>query len=872
MKQLTSSEIREMFLKFFESKNHKRLESASLIPHNDPTLLWINAGVAPLKSYFDGSESPENPRMTNAQKSLRTNDIENVGKTARHHTFFEMLGNFSIGDYFRTDAIAWWWEMLTSEEYFAFDKEKLYITVYPTDRDSYNSWLELGVDESHIIKTEYNFWEIGEGPCGPCTEVFFDRGEEWDKENIGIRLIEEDLENDRYIEIGNIVLSQFNSKSGLGRDEYPELPNKNIDTGMGLERMTCIIQNTETNYETDLFTPIMDAISKLTDVKYEDHKMAYRVIADHIRTVTFAVSDGALLSNEGRGYVLRRILRRAVRYGRKLGINKPFMFNLVDVVGDIMNEFYPYLNEKAEFVKKVIKSEEERFLATLADGEKKLEDIIKDLDGKEISGKDAFMLYDTFGFPFELTLEFAEENGLTVNKVGFDSEMEAQRERARAARGDMESMNAQNEALLNFRDDSHFVGYDEVQIETKIIGLMQDDQFVDELVGEGVVFLAMTPFYAESGGQVADLGQLLVDGVEVACVTDVQKAPNKQHMHKVTTSSVLKKGDVVGASIDSKIRTDIMRNHSATHLLHKAIKEVLGEHANQAGAYKDAKRLRLDITHTQALTHDELKAIERRVNEMIWASVESDIREMPIDEARALGAMALFGEKYGDVVRVVNFNGLSIELCGGTHVKNTNEIGIFKILSEGGIGAGVRRIEATTGQNAYEFISSLEDNFDTGIKLLKTTRPNFIGRVEGLLKEQKELNREVESLHAKISNMEAGSLGDSIEEINGVSVLMSQLKDIDMNNLRQMIDDLKEKHEKLVVVLSSVVDGKVLFAAGVTKDLSPKDYHAGNLVKLAASICGGGGGGRPDFAQAGAKDASKINDAFTAIKEELSSK
>ncbi len=581
MKKLTGSQIRNTWLKFFESKGHHIEPGSSLIPKNDPTLLWINAGVAALKKYFDGSEIPPSKRITNAQKSIRTNDIENVGKTDRHHTFFEMLGNFSIGDYFRPEVLPWAWELLTDEKYFGFDPELLYITYFPEDLDTKKTWMAAGVKEDHLIPLEGNFWEIGDGPCGPDTEIYFDRGEKYDPKHLGIEMLKNDMENDRYIEIWNIVFSQFNAVSGKKRSEYKELPSKNIDTGAGLERLACVMQGTQSNFETDLFWPIIEEVEKMSGQKYESNKMAFRVIADHIRAVTFATADGEVFSNEGRGYVLRRLLRRAERFGRVLGINKPFLYQLVDIVIDIMKDFYPYLTSKADYIKKLIIAEEEKFIKTLSNGEALLNDLIK--ESKTLSGKDMFKLYDTFGFPKELTLEICEENGVSVNTEEFNEEMNKQKERARAARGDLQSMNKQSIDLMQFTTSSSF-NYEKNVVESEVIGLFVDGKKVDALSGEGDLIVKETPFYAESGGQIADQGSIFNDNME-AKVEYVNKAPNKQHLHHVSVLfGEIKVGDKVTLKIDEYNRELIRRNHSSVHLLQSALTEVLGDHVAQKGS------------------------------------------------------------------------------------------------------------------------------------------------------------------------------------------------------------------------------------------------------------------------------------------------
>ena len=780
-----------------------------------------------------------------------------------------MLGNFSIGDYFREEAVTWGWELLTSKEWFGFDKELLYVTVYPTDQETYDLWIKLGVSPDHIVKLEYNFWEIGEGPCGPNTEIFYDRGTKYDPENIGIRLLEEDIENDRYIEIWNIVFSQYNSKEGLDRSEYPMLPNKNIDTGMGLERMACVIQGVETNFDTDLFMPIIRATEEMSGVKYtQETATAFKVIADHVRTVTFAVADGALLSNEGRGYVLRRLLRRAVRYGKKLGIDRAFMYELVPVVADIMKDYYPYVCDKIELVQKVIKSEEDRFRQTLADGEKILTDLIAKCEDKTISGKDAFMLYDTYGFPYELTLEYAEEAGFTVDKEGFDAQMEAQRERARNAREDVESMHSQNAALMSFKTPSKFVGYHQLSTTSNVILLLQNGEVVDSLTGAGQVILDTTPFYAESGGQVADTGMMTTSAANVM-VTDVIKAPNGQHLHSVQVDGTLSLNDEVVCQVQVENRLDLTKNHTATHLLHQALKDVIGAHANQAGSLVSADRLRFDFTNMQGLTSEELQRIEAIVNEKIWASIPVEVFEKSIEEAKKMGAMALFSEKYGETVRVVKAGDYSIELCGGCHVSNTSEIGLFKIISESGIGAGTRRIEAVTGKGAYQYMNSFIERFAAVSETLKTKPALLEERVEGILDELKEAHRENDSLKSKLSHLKMKEIVNNTREVAGITVLTANLVDVDMNHLRQMVDEFKQQLSSAVIVLASAVDGKVAISCGVTPDYVKQGVHAGKIVKEVATICGGGGGGRPDMAQAGAKDATKIEEALKNVDEWL---
>ncbi|PGS71258.1 alanine--tRNA ligase [Bacillus thuringiensis] len=877
MKQLTGAQIRQMFLDFFQEKGHAVEPSASLVPHEDPSLLWINSGVATLKKYFDGRVIPQNPRITNAQKSIRTNDIENVGKTARHHTFFEMLGNFSIGDYFKEEAITWAWEFLTSDKWIGFDKELLSVTIHPEDEEAFTIWNEkMGVPKERIIRLEENFWDIGEGPSGPNTEIFYDRGEAYGNDFSDPELYPGG-ENERYLEVWNLVFSQFNHNPD---GSYTPLPKKNIDTGMGLERMTSIVQDVPTNFDTDLFMPMIGATESISGEKYRngdlEKDMAFKVIADHIRTVTFAVGDGALPSNEGRGYVLRRLLRRAVRYSKKLNINRPFMFELVPVVGEVMKDFYPEVLEKKDFIAKVVKNEEERFHETLHDGEAILAEVItkaKEEKTTVISGVDAFRLYDTYGFPIELTEEYAEEAGMTVDQEGFENEMEKQRERARAARQDVDSMQVQGGVLGEVKVASEFVGYGTVATESKVVALVKNGEYTDSLQAgeEGQLMLDVTPFYAESGGQIADRGYLLADGVKVL-VKDVQKAPNGQNLHKVVVEEgTLTKDAAVKAIIDTKNRSSVVKNHTATHLLHQALKDVLGTHVNQAGSLVTSERLRFDFSHFGQVQADELEKIERMVNEKIWESIDVEISQKAIEEAKEMGAMALFGEKYGDVVRVVQVGDYSLELCGGCHVDNTASIGIFKIVAESGIGAGTRRIEAVTGKSAYELMNDQVGLLKEAAGKMKTNPKDILTRVDGLFAEVKQLQKENESLAAKLSNIEAGNLTDSVMTVDGVNVLAAKVNVADMNNLRTMMDDLKKKLESAVVVLVSVNDDKVNILAGVTKDLIGQGYHAGKLVKEVASRCGGGGGGRPDMAQAGGKNPAQVEEALAFVQEYVKS-
>lgn len=871
MKKLTSAEVRRMFLQFFQEKGHAVEPSASLIPVDDPSLLWINSGVATLKKYFDGRIIPENPRICNAQKSIRTNDIENVGKTARHHTFFEMLGNFSIGDYFKREAIHWAWEFLTSDKWIGFDPERLSVTVHPEDEEAYNIWRnEIGLPEERIIRLEGNFWDIGEGPSGPNTEIFYDRGEAFGNDPNDPELYPGG-ENDRYLEVWNLVFSQFNHNPD---GTYTPLPKKNIDTGMGLERMCSILQDVPTNFETDLFLPIIRATEQISGERYgEDREkdVAFKVIADHIRAVTFAIGDGALPSNEGRGYVLRRLLRRAVRYAKHIGIERPFMYELVPVVGEIMHDYYPEVKEKADFIARVIRSEEERFHETLHEGLAILSDVIEKAkaEGSDvIPGEDVFRLYDTYGFPVELTEEYAAEAGMKVDHDGFEREMERQRERARAARQDVDSMQVQGGVLGDIKDESRFVGYDELVASSTVLAIVKDGQLVEEVRAgeEAQIIVDVTPFYAESGGQIADQGTFAGE-TGTAVVKDVQKAPNGQHLHSIVVESgTVKKGAVYTARVDEAKRARIIKNHTATHLLHQALKDVLGRHVNQAGSLVAPDRLRFDFTHFGQVKPEELERIEAIVNEQIWKSLPVDIFYKPLEEAKAMGAMALFGEKYGDIVRVVKVGDYSLELCGGCHVPNTSAIGLFKIVSESGIGAGTRRIEAVTGEAAYRFMTEQLAILQEAAQKLKTSPKEVNARLDGLFAELKELERENESLSARLAHMEAEHLTRQVKDVNGVPVLAAKVQANDMNQLRAMADDLKQKLGTAVIVLAAVQGGKVQLIAAVTDDLVKKGFHAGKLVKEVASRCGGGGGGRPDLAQAGGKDAQKVAEALNYVE------
>lgn len=875
MKHLKASEIRQKFIDFFKEHDHMVEPSAPLIPIDDDSLLWINSGVATLKKYFDGREIPRKPRIVNSQKAIRTNDIENVGFTARHHTFFEMLGNFSIGDYFKKEAIEFAWEFLTSDDWMGMEPERLYVTIHPEDTEAYRLWNEdIGLEESRIIRIEGNFWDIGEGPSGPNTEIFYDRGEDYDQDDPAEEMYPGG-ENERYLEVWNLVFSEFNHNKN---HTYTPLPNQNIDTGMGLERMASISQDVRTNYETDLFMPIIHEVESISGKKYltqEDYDVAFKVIADHIRTISFAIADGALPANEGRGYVLRRLLRRAVRFSQSLDIHEPFMYRLVDIVANIMEPYYPNVKEKADFIKRVVKSEEQRFHETLEEGMSILNNLISKAKGhtNEISGEDAFKLYDTYGFPVELTEEMAAQEDLSVDMAGFETEMSKQRERARQARQSSESMQVQSEVLKNITTDSTFVGYDLMDKVTTITDIIANGERVEEAeAGDTIYFiLSETPFYAVSGGQVADHGTISNENFEIQ-VTEVIKAPNGQNLHTGEVQfGTVKSGAEVSASVNHKERRAIQKNHSATHLLHAALKEVLGDHVNQAGSLVAPDRMRFDFSHFGPMKEEEIEQVERRVNEEIWNSIEVSIQEMPIEEAKEMGAMALFGEKYGDIVRVVNMAPFSIELCGGIHVSNTAEIGLFKIVSESGTGAGVRRIEALTGQAAFLYLEDIQSQFNTIKGQVKAKSDDqVVNKVTQLIDEEKSLNKRVDQLNKEITSLKMGDITEQVEDINGFKVLATEVEVPNPKAIRETMDDFKSKLQDTIIILVSNVNGKVSLIATVPKSLTDQ-VKAGDIIKEMAPVVGGKGGGRPDIAQGGGSEPENITESLRFIKNYIKS-
>ena len=861
MKCMTGNEIRKAYLDFFESKKHLKLHSFSLVPENDPSLLLIGAGMAPLKPYFTGKLVPPSYRVTTSQKCIRTGDIDNVGRTARHHTFFEMLGNFSFGDYFKKEAITWAWEFLT--EVLELDTNKLYVTVYPEDEEAYDIWHNIvGLADERIFKLEDNFWEIGEGPCGPDSEIFYDLGPE---RGCGKPTCNVGCDCDRYLEIWNLVFTQFNkTKDG----SYEPLEKKNIDTGAGLERLASVIQQKESNFETDLLFPIMQRVIDVChgDYNNKEQKIAVKVIGDHIRAVTMMIGDGILPSNEGRGYVLRRILRRAVRFGRVLGIEEAFLADLVDIVIDMYKEAYPELAERKELIKTVIATEEAQFSATLAQGLELLNAMIEDADGTGVlAGEKVFKLYDTFGFPVELTEEIVQEHGMTIDHDGFDKEMKAQQERARAARAKVSAKVATPDTTG--LDQSALVK-DENAVNARVVLIGIDGAAVERAEKDTAITIILdkTPFHAEGGGQIGDTGYITGPSGK-AEVTDTKSLANGlTYMIAIVTEGSLSKGDEVDITVDKVRNLDIARNHTATHLLQAALRKVLGTHVNQAGSLVTPERLRFDFTHFSPMTNEELAEVEKEVNRQIMKNVELEIEEMPVDDAIKKGAMALFGEKYGDIVRVVNVPGFSCELCGGSHVPNTSVIGSFRIVGESGTGTGIRRIEAVTGKAAHERAVADAVLLQEAATLLKSKEADIPAKIEQLLTALKEAEREVAQLSHKLATSSLDDILAAKEEIHGVSVTAASVTADSAEGLRDMADMVLDKVGG-IVLLGAVQGDKVSFVCKVDKELTKQGYHAGKIVKAAAVAAGGGGGGRPDMAQAGGKDPQKLEEALKAGKE-----
>ena len=868
------NQLRKMFLEFFESKGHLALKSFSLVPHNDKSLLLINSGMAPLKPYFTGQEIPPRRRVTTCQKCIRTGDIENVGKTARHGTFFEMLGNFSFGDYFKEEAIQWTWEFLT--EVVGLDPDRLYPSVYVDDDEAFEIWnKKIGIPAERIFKfgKEDNFWEHGSGPCGPCSEVYYDRGEKY---GCGKPDCTVGCDCDRYMEIWNDVFTQFDND---GNGNYTELEQKNIDTGMGLERLASVVQDVDSIFDVDTIKALRDHVCRLADAEYGkeyNSDVSIRVITDHIRSVTFMISDGIMPSNEGRGYVLRRLLRRACRHGRLLGIEKGFLPELAETVIEGSKDGYPELEEKKEFILKVISKEEEQFNKTIDQGLGILSDMIGKMEAegtKTLGGEDAFRLYDTYGFPLDLTKEILEEKGMDVDEEGFRECMEVQRKKARDAREVTNYMGADVTVYESIDPNvtSTFVGYDRLSHESEVTVLTTETEIVDALSdGEkGTIFVQETPFYATSGGQEADTGYIRTAEGEFRVEDTVKLLGGKIGHVGVMTKGMIKTGDKVTLEVDAKKRALSARNHSATHLLQKALRTVLGTHVEQAGSSVNEDRLRFDFTHFSAMTPEELKKVEEIVNEKIAAALPVVVKNMPIEEAKKTGAQALFGEKYGDIVRVVNMGDFSIEFCGGTHVQNTSEIAAFKIISETGVAAGVRRIEALTSEGLMKYYDELEEKLKNAAHLLKATPDNLADKITHLMSENKALHSEVESLKSRMAQDAVGDVMDQVKEVKGVKRLAAEVDGVDMNGLRDLGDQLKEKLGDGVVVLASANEGKVSLMATATEGAMKKGAHAGNLVKGIAGCVGGGGGGRPNMAQAGGKNPAGIKDALEKAAEVL---
>lgn len=893
MKYMTSTEIRNMWYKYFEEHGHKRMESAPLIPIGDDSLLWINAGVTPLKKYFDGSEVPESRKIVSVQKCIRTNDIENVGVTTRHQTFFEMMGNFSVGDYFKNEAIAYAFELLTSKEWFDIPKEKLYVTIYTEDIDAYNRWVEVGMIPEHIVRLDGNFWEIGEGPCGPDSEIFYDRGEKYDPNNDAFILFTKDQDQDRYVEIWNNVFSQFNSKEGVDRKDYKELPSKNIDTGAGLERWACIFQNVDSNFDTDLFTPIIRKIEDLSGVLYNGDA-SFKIIADHIRAITVALSDGAVFENVGRGYVLRRLLRRSVRMGKKLGINDAFMYKLVDTVCDIMGESYPDLVNNCGYVQTLVYEEEQLFHKTLASGEKRLIELMDNSNEKEIPAIEVFKLYDTYGFPYELTLEYLEERGFTTSKSEFDKYMVEQKTLAKNSRKQEANMNIQNEELLNFKEESEFIYYTYTE-KGKVIGLFDGEKFVDSIKKEGYIILDKTCFYAEAGGQVSDTGMITSSSFK-ARVLDVKKAPNGQHLHKVKLlDGIVKLGDSVKSNIDEARRKKIEVNHSSVHLLQYALQTIISDKIHQAGSYVDDQSLRFDFTYTGKLLDDKLIEVEEFVSNYAKQNIETKTEIMSIEDAKKTGAMALFSEKYGSKVRVVTI-GDSKELCGGTHIKNTNEIKKFAIFNAESKGSNVYRIEACTNDSVEDtLLEKIKPYNDEKIKLLMKAK-NIIAKakkekikldfecdinndepknykdiifekneLEYTQNEVKNLEKKYKEEKSKLALTDLSIYEDKIIDKDNYKILIKKVENQDNGVIKDIIDTLLNKMGSGFILIANINNNQ----ASIISRSNIDTISSGSIVKEITSKLNGNGGGSNTFAQGAGKDISNIDTVLNELEERL---
>ena len=875
MKQLTGNQTRALFLEYFRQHGHMVEPSASLVPHNDPTLLWINAGVAALKKYFDGREKPQCPRITNAQKSIRTNDIENVGKTARHHTFFEMLGNFSIGDYFKKEAIAFAWEFLTSPEWIGMEKEKLYVTVYSDDDVAYDRWIEMGVSPSHILRTENNFWQIGEGPSGPDSEIFYDRGEAYDPNHLGEKLFFEEMDNDRYIEVWNIVFSQYDAKEGVDRKDFKELPQKNIDTGMGLERLVSIIQHGETNFDTDLFLPMIKATEKMAAHPYDgEYKMAYRVIADHIRTVTFAIADGALPSNEGRGYVIRRVLRRAVRFGLKLGINHGFMADLVPVVVENYKDYYPYLIEKQTLIQKIVTNEESSFSKTLVNGERLLDDALSNMDADHhtLDGAIAFKLYDTYGFPKELIQEICEDQNIDVDMATFNELMAKQKQRARDARSDEQSMHNQSKDLMDCEVTSTFDGYTTTHTQGIVLAAFKNGVAVSSIEDEGDVIFDHTPFYAESGGQIGDHG-LIHNDTATAQVVDTKKAPHGQHLsHIIVKEGVVSINESYQLDVDDDRRRLTRANHSSLHLLQAALIKVLGSHIAQAGSYVCPEYGRFDFTHFEKVTAEQIDAVERQVNQWIDAELAVHTEVMDIESAKNSGAIALFDEKYGDSVRVVSMGDQTVvskEFCAGTHVDNTADLGCFAIVSEESIGSGIRRMTVVTKSKAYDYFKAKASLLHQVQESLGSkSEGDILTRVDKLKSDLNDANHTIDAIKLQQRNALANDLANKCEKDTIGDVVIRKV-DVASASLKPLASAILAQLSNGYVALVSVDGDKLGLVVACSKTRIDAGFNAGAIVKHAAQLAGGNGGGKPDLAQAGGKDTNALDAVLSDFQSHL---
>ena len=874
MQKYGVNELRRMFLEFFESKEHLAMKSFSLVPHNDKSLLLINSGMAPLKPYFTGQEIPPRKRVTTCQKCIRTGDIENVGKTARHGTFFEMLGNFSFGDYFKKEAIAWTWEFLT--EVVGLDPDRLYPSVYEDDDEAWEIWnKDIGIPADRIFRfgKEDNFWEHGSGPCGPCSEVYYDRGEKY---GCGKPDCTVGCECDRYMEIWNNVFTQFDND---GHNNYTELEQKNIDTGMGLERLACVVQDVDSMFDVDTLLELRQHVCRMANAEYGkeyDTDVSIRVITDHIRSVTFMISDGIMPSNTGRGYVLRRLLRRACRHGRLLGIQGEFLVQLATTVIEGSKDGYPELEEKKDFIFKVITKEEEQFNKTIDQGLSILAGMEAEMEKKGekvLSGEEAFRLYDTYGFPVDLTKEILEEKGLQIDEEGFKKAMEAQKETAKGTFGETNYMGADVTIYESIDPSvtSKFVGYEHLTYESPVTVMTTEDAIVDALSdGEkGTIFVEETPFYATSGGQEADTGVISTSEGKFVVEDTIKLLGGKIGHVGHMVSGMIKVGDKVSLEINEEKRTLSARNHSATHLLQKALRTVLGTHVEQAGSSVNENRLRFDFTHFSALTEEEIRKVEDIVNDSIVKCLPVKAENMPIEEAKKTGAAALFGEKYGDIVRVVSMGEFSKEFCGGTHVDNTGVITAFKIISETGVAAGVRRIEALTSKGLMNHYNEMEQKFTEAARLMKTSPDKLAEKIAHLMAENKALHSEVESLKSKLAQGAMGDVMSQVQDVNGVKLLATKVENVDMNGLRDLGDQLKEKLGEGVVVIASSNEGKVNLMATATAGAIEKGAHAGNLIKAIAGLVGGGGGGRPNMAQAGGKNPAGIDDAIAKVKEVL---